>query len=52
MGPASSPNALVGQPPAAPKRGVNMLTLLIVAVACLLIGVGLTTVVILLTQRQ
>jgi hypothetical protein len=29
-----------------------MLTLLIVAVACLLIGVGLTTVVILLTQRQ
>ncbi len=32
-------------------KGVNMLTLVIVAVACLLIGVGLTTLVIFLTQR-
>ena len=52
LGPASSPNAQPGLPQAVQKRGVNMLTLLIVAVACLLIGVGLTTLVILLTQRQ
>jgi serine/threonine-protein kinase len=34
-----------------PAKGVNVITLVIVAVACLLIGVGLTTVVIFLTQR-
>lgn len=37
--------------PSLQGRGVNMLTLVIVAVACLLIGVGLTTLVIFLTQR-
>ncbi len=49
-----------GQPPSGPipasggpmsKKGVKMATLVVVAVACLLIGVGITTAVILLTQR-
>ena len=35
---------------AAPKKGVNVLTLVIVAIACLLLGVGITAAVIMLTN--
>lgn len=55
-----SPGVAPGMPGALPRaptsggrpaKGANLVTLVFVAVACLLIGVGLTTVVIFLTQR-
>jgi len=46
-----TPQGFATPPISAPqKKGVNVLTLVIVAVACLLLGVGLTAAVIMLTQ--